>query len=70
MLTATSVNSRGPRFEVLGAARPLFRIRTRAARLDTYSYDVASDGERFLVNTLLEEIAPPISLIVNWTSTR
>ena len=69
-LTATSVNGRGPRFEVLGAARPLFRIRTRASRLDAYSYDVAADGKRFLVNTLLEEIAPPISLIVNWTATR
>ena len=70
MLTATSVNGSGPRFAVLGAARPLFRISSRASRLDAYTYDVASDGKRFLVNTLLEEIAPPISLIVNWVATR
>jgi dipeptidyl aminopeptidase/acylaminoacyl peptidase len=69
MLTATIVNGSGPRFEV-GAASPLFRIRQRPARLDSYSYDVDSKGARFLVNTLIEEVMPPISLIVNWPGTR
>jgi len=32
-------------------------------------YDVSSDGQRFLVNTLAEETASaPITLVVNWTA--
>jgi hypothetical protein len=28
---------------------------------------VSADGERFLFDTLVEQPAPPISLILNWT---
>jgi hypothetical protein len=32
-----------------------------------YGYDVSADGQRFLVNTLLDEASSdPITLLVNW----
>jgi len=32
-----------------------------------YQYDVSADGQRFLVNTIVEATAlPPITLVVNW----
>jgi eukaryotic-like serine/threonine-protein kinase len=52
----------------LGASRPLFKVRPRPfARLDAYPYDVTADGQRFLVNTFVEEpTAAAITLVVNW----
>jgi len=29
-------------------------------------YDVSSDGQRFLINTITEEAASPITVILNW----
>ena len=29
-------------------------------------YDVSSDGQRFVVNTVVEEASSPITLILNW----
>jgi hypothetical protein len=29
-------------------------------------YVVSPDGQRFLMNTLIEEETPPISIILNW----
>jgi serine/threonine protein kinase len=49
--------------------RPIFPIRRRepVSSTDQFSYDVASDGQRFLVNTdLVEETAPPLQVILNW----
>lgn len=32
-----------------------------------YGYDVSADGQRFLVNSLIEEdSAEPLTLLVNW----
>ena len=32
-----------------------------------YHYDVTADGQRFLVNTLIEEPpAAPITIVLNW----
>ena len=69
MLMATTVNGGGSQF-VVGATQPLFRIRPRTLRLDAYPYDVTANGQRFLVNTFLEEVMPPISLVVNWPGAR
>ncbi|MBI3303706.1 MAG: hypothetical protein HYZ72_16700 [Deltaproteobacteria bacterium] len=34
-----------------------------------YHYDVTADGQRFLVNTLVEDRpAPPITVLLNWTA--
>jgi Tol biopolymer transport system component len=65
MVIATPVNGQGPHFEI-GAGRPLFAMHPRLARLDAFPYDVTSDGQRILVNTFVEEVSPPITLIVNW----
>ena len=65
-LMAATVNGQGSGFEV-GAVRPLFATRARTAR--RYMYDVSADGQRFLINTLVEEAAlEPITLVVNWTA--
>jgi serine/threonine protein kinase/Tol biopolymer transport system component len=68
-LTVTMVDGHTLPFEV-GPARQLFTIHPRPARLDAYPYDVTADGQRILVNTFIEEVAPPIALIVNWMPTR
>jgi eukaryotic-like serine/threonine-protein kinase len=58
------VAGEGSRFEV-GAVRPLFDM--PASRGIGSNYDVSSDGQRFLVNTLADDEAPaPITLVVNW----
>ena len=69
ILTAAAVTSQASGFEV-GAVRPLFPARPRPmARLDAYSYDVSSDGQRFLVNTLVEDAtSTAVTLVVNWTT--
>jgi Tol biopolymer transport system component len=66
-LMAVSVNAAGSSF-VVGAGRPLFKVRMRPiVRLDAYSYEVTADGQRFLMNTFVEEATPPaITLVVNW----
>jgi len=69
-LTAVTVNGRNAEFEA-GAAKPLFVSRPRAQQgLNAqYNYDVSSDGQRFLVNTLVDQAAPaPITLVFNWTA--
>ena len=58
------VNGEGSTFRV-SAARALFTTRTN--RVVGYQYDVASDGQRLLINTLVEESAP-ITIVVNWTA--
>jgi Tol biopolymer transport system component len=64
-LTVVSVDGGASQF-VVGAARSLFRIQAPPARLDAYPYDVTSDGQRILVNALLDQVMPPITLVVNW----
>jgi hypothetical protein len=34
-----------------------------------YNYDVSADGQRFLVNTLVDQAPPaPITLVFNWAA--
>jgi len=33
-----------------------------------YQYDVTRDGQRFLVNTPLENATVPITVVLNWTA--
>jgi hypothetical protein len=54
-----------------GAPRPLFAIRARApiSSTDIFTYDVARDGKRFLVNQYLKpDQAPPLGLVLNAAS--
>jgi Tol biopolymer transport system component len=64
-LTVMTVATSGERLS-FGMPRALFRIRSRAARLDAFPYAIASTGDRILVNSFVEEVAPPITLVVNW----
>ena len=52
---------------VLGSPTPLFLVPVVSTVQGgvTFEYDIARDGQRFLVNTLVEEPPTPISLILN-----
>lgn len=70
-LMAVTVNGRNAEFET-GTVQPLFVTRPRAQQglNATYNYDVSPDGQRFLVNTLVDQAPPaPITLVFNWTAT-
>ena len=63
-LMTASVNGQGSAFAV-GSVQALFQTRARLNR--GYMYDVAPDGQRFLINSLVEQPAvQPITLLVNW----
>jgi hypothetical protein len=66
-LMAVPVDGRTAAFQV-GPERALFKIRLRPiVRLDAGMYDVSADGQRFLMNSFVEEmISPAIQLLVNW----
>jgi serine/threonine protein kinase/Tol biopolymer transport system component len=62
-LMAATVHGEGSAFAV-DEVRPLFDTRLGGLR---YAYDVSPDGQRFLVNTIVEDAqAAPITLVVNW----
>ena len=66
---AAAVNGQGSAFEV-GAVQPLFEVHRNGAVVGGYvgfNYDVAADGQRFLVNTVGEQASSaPLTLVVNW----
>jgi hypothetical protein len=69
-LMAASVNGQGPSL-VVGAVRPLFEVHSSAEESlgYWYVYDVSADGQRFIVNTIVDQKASaPITLVVNWTA--
>jgi eukaryotic-like serine/threonine-protein kinase len=48
---------------------PLFQTRIVQSRLVLFQYDVAPDGETFLVNSLpREDSAAPLTILANWTA--
>ena len=51
-----------------GAPIPLFTTRVGGAVQGTnrQQYMVSPDGQRFLMNTIAEEAASPITVILNW----
>jgi hypothetical protein len=67
-LMAVTVTATSDRLEV-AVPRPLFAVRPRpSVRLDAYPYDVSPDGQRFVVNTLMEDTtSTTITLVLNWT---
>ena len=66
-LMAVAITATRDRLDV-GVPRALFTIRPRPpVRLDAYPYDVSPDGERFVVNTLMEDTtANTITIVLNW----
>ena len=54
-----------------GAPLPLFQAsaRERVAGSELVTYDVARDGQRFLINTQMEkEETQPMMVILNWSA--
>jgi serine/threonine protein kinase/Tol biopolymer transport system component len=69
MLTAVSVDASGD--FVTSTPAPLFQIRGRApiSSTDAFTYDVAKDGKRFLVNRYEKpEHVPPLTILLNTPS--
>ncbi len=66
-LNATEISFEESRFAI-GATKKLFEARGTG---DAWRYDVASDGERFLVNMPTSDVAAsPIHVVVNWLGER
>jgi eukaryotic-like serine/threonine-protein kinase len=66
MLTAVPVN--GETTFATGTPAPLFQIHGRApiSSTDVFTYDVAKDGKRFLVNRYVKpEHVPPLTILLN-----
>ncbi len=60
----------GNSFEA-GPPDTLFQTHPRqpVSAMDFFSYDVTADGQRFLINTKVDEpSAPPLSIVLNWAS--
>ena len=54
---------------ILGIPHPLFELPFRLTPNPRNVYDVTADGERFLVNTLVEgAISAPITWVLNWAA--
>jgi hypothetical protein len=55
----------------VGAGHTLFALRPRPSpRLDAYQYAVTADGQRFLVNTFVDEPnSSGLTLILDWPQT-
>jgi len=58
----------GAEFE-FSAPKPLFKTRMLAWTTNFHEFDVTTDGQRFLIGTLIgEPKAPPLTVILNWTT--
>ncbi|HSE62641.1 MAG TPA: protein kinase [Thermoanaerobaculia bacterium] len=60
----------GPTFDA-DAVTPLFstRLRQHVSSGDLFTYDVAADGQRFLLNTDVGEVtSSPLTVVLNWTA--
>jgi hypothetical protein len=68
-MAAVAIGS-GSNFEA-GPPETLFQTHRRqpVSAMDFFSYDVTADGQRFLINTRLDQPnAAPLSIILNWAS--
>ena len=64
-LMAALVSGEASAFQV-GVVRALFELRARPG-VNGHPYDVSADGQRFLVNTLMQDVtSAPITIVVNW----
>ena len=59
---------KGKRLE-LGSAEPLFEFRPGNLALTTTPYTVTADGQRFLVNAIVNVMPrAPLTILINWTA--
>ncbi len=59
------VRADGKTFES-GAADTLFKVSMAPTQLIGRDYDVSPDGQRFLVGTLVDAPATPVTIVLNW----
>ena len=65
-MMAVDIKATATTFEI-GRPRELFQTRVADLPFPAQSYDVTADGQRFLIDTTLDEaIAPPITVVMNW----
>ena len=63
----THDDRQGVSFEA-GQHRALFEFRSGNAIVTAAPYTVAADGQRFLLNTLVDESGgAPLTVVINWT---
>ena len=62
-MMAVEIQAAGERFE---AGLPRFLFQTKPRRLPGAQYDPTPDGQRFLVNALVETGEQPVTLVQNW----
>jgi len=66
MVVAIRSTAAGPE---ISAPTPLFEVRVPSGNGYVQQYDVTRDGQRLLVNTLVEDSAEsPITVVLNWTA--
>jgi eukaryotic-like serine/threonine-protein kinase len=63
-LMAVAVTADGPRFQP-GTPKPLFEVRQQSFGFRS-RYQVAANGQKFLVVVPLESTSPPITVVTNW----
>ena len=67
-LMAVDVEGEGDTLEV-GIPQRLFQLASNPTFVQRNPFDVAADGQRFLVNALVEEsLSTPITWVLNWTA--
>jgi serine/threonine protein kinase len=63
-IMAAEITAKGSMIEV-GEIQPLFQILPTAVALN---YDVFGDGQRFIVNSLVEDQTSSITFVINWAA--
>ena len=67
-LIAVDVEAEGDTLEV-GIPQRLFHLASDPTFVQRNPFDVTADGQRFLVNALVEEsLSTPITWVLNWTA--
>ena len=67
-LMAVDVEAEGDTLEV-GIPQPLFHLASDPTYMQRNPFDVAADGQRFLVNALVEDsLSTPITWVLNWAA--
>ena len=66
-MMAVDVKATAATFEA-GRPRELFQTHVADAPFVAYNYDVSADGQRFLINTALDQAEgpPPVTVVMNW----
>jgi len=68
---AVPLRSSGPDKIDAGAPVPIFLTHVGGAlSIFMSQYMVSDDGQRFLMNTVAEEVASPITVVLNWRAKR